>query len=540
AYLSPEKTMTGNISVRSEYFNADEWMPAEEESTTGAQAEVEAEPVEVFDRFDFQMDAKVGKIKYDIYELTGNSFVGQMNSNELSIKDFRTNIGDSDLRGKGKLTNVMNYVFQNETLHGDLKLFSDYFDLNQFMVESESDEASAINTADTEALEPIVVPDKIDLTVDANFGKLNYTNFNLKNINGELVVKDQAVTIKDTKADAFGGRINMNGGYNTQDPKKPLFDLDYDIEKFQFQEVFNKLNTFQILAPIGKFLEGRFDTKMSFKGVLGNDMMPDLSTLSAAGFLHTFESVLRNFKPVEKMSALLDIKALKSMQIKDTKNWFEIKDGKIVIKEFDYSYQGIDMRIGGAHGIEQDMAYNILAKIPMEMLKGNAVGNAASKGFQLLNKEASKVGMKINEAEFVNVNIGLTGSLTDPKVSVKPIGTDGQSLKDQAVESLKEVKKQAIDTVTSVVNETKEELKKEVKEEKDKLVGGVKDAGKKAVDSLVSNPGGAKETLKDAVNNASNPDSLKNTIKDKGKDLKENAKEGVGKLKKLFGKKKKN
>ncbi|MEM9921393.1 MAG: AsmA-like C-terminal region-containing protein, partial [Bacteroidota bacterium] len=537
AYLSPEKTMKGTFKVRSEYFNADEWMPAESTEPDAATATVETEPVEVFDRFDFSLDAKVGKIKYDIYELTSNALVGRMNSNDLTIKDFRTKIGNSDLKGKGKITNVMNYVFQNETLYGDVQLFSDYFDLNQFMVETD-ESATAVNTADEEALEPIVVPDNIDMKIDANFGKLTYTNIDLKNINGSLLVKDQAVKIQDTKADMLGGRINMSGGYDTKQADKPLFDMAYDIERFGFQDVFEKFITVQKLAPIAKFLEGKFNTKMSFKGVLGKDMMPNLSTLTADGFLYTFDGALRNFKPLEKLSGLLDIKALQSLQIKDTKNWFEVKEGKVLVKDFDYSYQGIDMIIGGSHSISQEMDYRIMAKIPRKMLKNN-IGQAANKGLDFLNGQASKVGLNIADAEFINVQVNLGGSITSPKVNVKPTGTDGAGFQDQAKQALEETKKQVVDTVKTVVNNAKEEVKSEIKKETDKVVTDVKDKGKEAIDSLLSNPGGAKESVKDIVKDASNPDSLKNNLKDKGEDLKDSAKEGVNKLKNLFGKKKK-
>ena len=62
AYFSPEKTMKGDLLIRSNYFNANEWLPEEEASTSTAGSSDAALPeTEIFDRFDFTIDGKVWK-----------------------------------------------------------------------------------------------------------------------------------------------------------------------------------------------------------------------------------------------------------------------------------------------------------------------------------------------------------------------------------------------------------------------------------------------------------------------------------------------
>ena len=74
------------------------------------------------------------------------------------------------------------------------------------------------------------------------------------------------------------------------------------------------------------------------------------------------------------------------------------------------------------------------------MLENNALGSAASSGFDILQGEASKLGVDIEKAEFVNVLVNLTGSISDPKVKVNLLGTDGDistSLADAAKDAAK-------------------------------------------------------------------------------------------------------
>ena len=467
AYFSPEKTMTGSFTMTSKYFNADEWMTEEEAATvpTG-----EEEAVEIFDRFKFDIDAKVGKIDYDIYTLMNSSTQGSFSSKELKINQFATKIGESDLNGKGSLTKIFPYIFDNEILSGNLAINSTFFDLNPFMEETPTTGAKQMAN-EVEELEPIVIPDNIDVTVDAKINKLVYTNLDLKDFGGQLVVKDSKVKMENTSARLLGGKFEADGFYETTDPKKPQYDLTFDIKNFDYKSSFQKFVTIQKLAPIAEYIQGNFSSKMSFKGILGEDFMPDFTSLFADGFIQTTEGKLRGFEPLKKIGETLNIKKLKesAINLKGTKNWFEVKEGKVLVKEFPLKVEGIDMLIGGTHGITQDIDYNIKAKIPSKLIDQNAVGAAAKKGLAALNSQASKLGLNLSTGEFVNVLINLTGSITNPKVSFKLTGTDGTSVKDVVTQKFNEVKDSVTTKVKEVVDDKKEELEANIKAKREKL-----------------------------------------------------------------------
>ena len=464
AYFSPEKTMTGDVKVRSKYFNLDEWMTEEEAATVPTS---EVAEVEIFDRFKFDIDAKVGKVDYDVYQLTNSSVTGSFSSNELKIKDFETKLGKSDLSGKGSLTNIFNYVFKNEVLGGDLAINSDFFDLNPFMEETEEAKAKTIAN-EPEVYEPIIIPDNIAVNVNAKIKKLVYTNLDLKDFSGKLDIKNSKVEMKDISARTLGGKVEADGYYDTQDADKPKYNLTYDIKAFDFKNSFEKFITIQKLAPVASYIQGNFSSRMSFEGILGENFIPDFNSLNADGFLQTTNGIIKDFKPINKIGEALNISKLKNSNIslKGTKNWFEVKDGQVVVKDFPLKYQGIDMMIGGSHGIEQDINYNIKAKIPSKMIDQNAVGSAAKKGIALLNQQASKLGLNINAGEFINVNINLTGSIADPQVKFNLVGSEGQSVKDVITTKITEVKETAVAEVKEVVEDKKEELNAKVEAKK--------------------------------------------------------------------------
>lgn len=464
AYFSPKKTMTGNMNLRSNFFDANEWIPAEETSTQPNITSVESNgQAEVFDRFDFTIDGEIKKMLYDVYDMRDSKLAGQITPNEATIDQLQTKIGESDFKMNGKITNIFNYLFENESLKGDFNLDSDYINANEFILEK--------GEVPVEEMEVFPVPEKMELAINANIGEVLYTNIPLKNIKGNIIVANEIATIKDGNAKTLGGDVIMNGSYNTQNIEEPKFDMDYKVSNINYQDAFNKINTFQALAPIGKFIEGKFNTTLKMSGNLGNDMLPDLSTLSADGFLQTINGTLKSFKPLEEFADKLNLDFLKSIDLKNTKNWFEFKNGEVKIKEFDYSTNGIDMVIGGTHGLTTEMSYNIKAKVPRKTLQQNAVGQAADKGLNLLQGQASKLGINIDQSEFVNINAKISGTMTNPSIKLNLLGADEDAASiDKVVDN---IKKQAVDKVSNVIEDKTgvdvKNIEEEVKEVKEDL-----------------------------------------------------------------------
>jgi vacuolar-type H+-ATPase subunit H len=382
---------------------------------------------------------------------------------------------------------------------------------------SEPQATPASNTGG-ESYGVLLIPDNIGMRIRAEVGEVIYTNMNLRNLTGVLEVADKAVALRDLTAQTFGGQMALDGMYDTSDPEEPSFSVAYAMEQMQFQEAFTTLNTFQAMAPIGRFIEGLFTTRLALEGTLGEDMMPKLSTLNAKGYLETIDGVLKSYAPLQKLGSTLNIEELKSnLRIENTKNWLEITNGMVEVKPFDISLADIPMTVGGTHGLNRQMAYEIKAAIPRTKLENNAIGSAASEGLRQLQAEASKLGLPFEQSETVNVMIALTGSLTDPKVKVNLLGLDGDDsaggLVAGATEQLKE---EAKDQINAGKEQIKEEADKildsaqtRAREEAGKLADQAKEEAAKAVDSLLQEQ--AKKVL-DQTGTKTEVDNLKKEL----------------------------
>lgn len=494
AYFSPEKTMTGSLNASSSYFDAGEWMPEEQPTaTTVTDTTSAASDGEVFDRFDFELKANAKEIVYDTYVIKNALVEGEIMPNLLRINDTGAEIGESDFTGSGVITGMYDYLFEGGVLGGDLQINSNRLNLNEFMPETQ--ETTATGEENEESFGVIPVPPNINMEVMANIGYLTYTNIDLRNVVGHLVIADEAIVLDNVRAKGLGGAIAMSGSYETSNPEEPGFSFKYDLSNLEFQEAFNTFNTFEQLAPIGKYIKGRFNSTLLLDGKLGQDLYPKLSTLNAEGFLQTLDAVLQQFKPLQSIGNKLQIKELKeSISIKNTKNWFEVRNGTLELKEYDAKVAGIDLKIGGTYSVTDLMDLDIRAQVPRDKMSQNALGAAANSGLKLLESQASKLGLNINQSEYINIGIDLKGAIEDPKVGLRLLGLDGESREDNTLAD--QAKKQVKDEIDQKVQEGRKTAEEAAQKAADSLKNLARQQAEQAAEDLKNK---AKDAIKDQL-----------------------------------------
>ncbi len=483
AYFTSDQTMQGDFLIRSNYFDADEWMPAEDATATGlSPAELQnstsetATTSEIFDRFDFNVDAEIKSLNYAGYRPTNLKAVGNVKPNRMEIATANGTLGQSTFSGSGTVTDLFDYTFGEGVLGGNLSVRSAFIDLADFMSD-EAAEATAAATSPEEAMAAVPIPDNINLNVNLNADRIKYDNIDLNQVLGKLVMQGGQAVIEDGSAALLGGRMNFAGAYDTSEPGDPGFRFHYDLESLDFKSAFSVLNSFAALAPVGKFLQGQFSTDLVVEGKLGPDLFPKLNTLDAKGLFKTAEARLAGFKPVMKIGQALNIEELKeNTTFKNLTTIFQIQDGKVNIEPFNFNLVGIPMRLQGQHGLDLDMDYTIRAAIPREKIKGNIVTGTALSALDQLAGQASKLGLNISPGDTLNVNINLLGSISDPQVKFNLLGS-----KDGGPTSIQDA---VVGAVTDRVKEEADIRRQQAEQEVQTRVDAVRNDAQRRIDSL--------------------------------------------------------
>jgi len=522
ALVNSNQKLTGEVTASSTFFDVNEFL----ETTTDESGSESSEFP--FDRFDVFVDYQAKDLIYDVYRLKSIDVQGKINSDTVAMQSFSAKLGESDFRGQGLLTNLYPYLYKAKNLEGALNIKSAFMDADGVMDLFSETEESLEAAADT----AFRVPPNFDLDIFADIEKLRFFGISMRKINGGLAVNNEKVQLDDVKANLLNGSAILNGFYATTDGGKPSFDMNYDLNKMDIQRAFKDVEIVKYIAPIAQFVQGTFNSKMSLKGSLEENMFPDLSSISGLAELYTFGGQLKGFKGTDKLAEKLQVEQLKGIAFENTKNWLEINQGKVKVKPFSGNWKDIAVKIDGSHGLNQTMDYNIQLSIPKELIGSNVVGSNALKGIDFINQQASKLGLSIADGDNVNLSVGMTGAVSNPGLKLNVTDVKKRGVGDIFKSKIDEKKTNVIDTVQKTVDkkvdETTEKVEEKVNEQVDTLVKKVEEKTNQVIDSLSAKAGDKAGQLIDTLLKDKVGGALDSLVKGQAKDQMEKVKKGLG------------
>ena len=394
------------------------------------------------------------------------------NPKDIRLNKFDGETGNSDFQVTGSLDNFYGFIFKNQVLKGNFNMTSRQFEVADFM------ETKTDTTATKTTKEALKIPSFLDVTIAAKATTVVYDNLNLKEVSGNLAIKDEAVKLSNLKMNVFGGQIAMSGMVSTKE-KTPKFEMDLGLNALNISESFTQLAMLKAIAPIANAVLGKLNSTIKLSGNLTEDMTPDLKTISGNLIGQLLDSKLSpaNSPLLTSLSSNIKFLDLEKLNLDKLKMILSFKDGKVEINPFTLKYQDINIEVSGAHGFDQSMAYNLKFDVPVKYL-GSEVNNLLTK---LTPADAAKI-------ENFPVNAVFTGSFTSPKVT-----TDLQKATTNVVTQLVDMQKgklinQATEALGNLIpGKTKVDTSKTVSADTTKTAAPIKTPINKVKDSLVQN-----------------------------------------------------
>lgn len=346
----------------------------------------------------------------------------------VSLTKFDATAGKSDLNATGTLKNLLGFLLSDNKLQGDFKVNSNTFYVSDFMEENTSNKPKKETSSEEKQAESLKIPAFLDCSVLANAKTVHYDNLTLQNVKGRLLLKDEKAILQDVDAAIFNGQIALNGEVNTQQ-KKPTFNMKLGIKSFDIAQSFTSLDLLQSLSPIAGAMDGKLNSDIDLAGSLNDDFTPNLTSVSGNALAQLLTTTInpKKTKALSLLNEKLSFIDLTKLDLKDIKTFLSFKDGQVVVKPFDLKYKDIGITVGGSHGFDKTMNYNVTLNVPAKYLGNEAQG--------LLSKLSAKDQQNIT----VPITANLTGNMTNPTVKTdlsSSVAKLSQKLIDQQKDKL--------------------------------------------------------------------------------------------------------
>ncbi|RUT69310.1 AsmA family protein [Flavobacterium cupreum] len=350
----------------------------------------------------------------------------QFDPSTINLKRFDATTGKSDISINGVLENFYGFMFKKQELKGNFNMSSNQLAVDDFMT---SGEPATTKTA-AKPSEAMKIPAFLNCTINAKATTVLYDNLKLKDVSGKLIVKDEKATLENFKTSIFGGSIGLTGTVSTKE-KVPTFNMNLGFNQVDIAQTFTQLDMMKKIAPLAGIINGKLNSTIKLNGNLdAKELTPDLKSLSGDLLGQLLSTTLNSKNSTVLNSLTSNIKFLDAskLNLNDLKMALTFDNGKVNVKPFDIKYQDIKITVGGTHGFDQTMNYNLKLDVPAKYLGTEA--NA------LIAKMSPADAAKLDN---IPVNAMITGNFSNPKIS-----TDMKS----AVSSL----------TTQLVNQQKQKL----------------------------------------------------------------------------------
>lgn len=446
-----------------------------------------------YDKFKMAGSLEIDKMNYKTTTLPYAVMLNMMKLNftnqYVELAGFDALMGKSDVKANGKIDNFLQYIFKDSLIKGNFNVQSNFMDLNELMSSSSTSTAPAQPAAaDTAAMTVAEVPGNIDFNLNANLVKVLYDNLTIDNMVGNIVVRQRKVDMTNLNLGLLGGKVLMNGYYETTNPKKPTVDLTFKVDNFDIQKTFAAFNTVQKLAPIGQYAKGMFTATLeNFKADLDQTMSPILSTLHGNGVFKTSSVSIGGFPAFTKLGEALKIEQLKNLTLQNVVAEYEFKDGRVFLRNpVKVKIDKIGAEITGSTGFDQTIDYNWKMDVPTEMFGSQANSMVGS----LLGQANAAAGTNLSMPKSVKVNVGFGGTITNPTVKTG-MKSDGKSttetVKDQLVNTAKDKANEEAQKILADAQAQVAKIKADAQAAADKLKAEAYAAADKQVEE-VKNP----------------------------------------------------
>lgn len=345
---------------------------------------------------------------------------------QVNLNTFDAQTGQSDFTATGTINNLLGFLLSDKKLQGNFKVNSNQFALADFMIEDKT--ATETSNKTTSEAASLKIPEFLDCTITANAKTVQYDNLNLKNVTGELRIKDQNANLKNMTTDLFDGKLGITGNVSTKS-EKPTFNMQLGMQAFDISKSFKNLELLEALAPIAKVLQGKLNSTIAINGLLDENFSPDLNTITgnALAEILTTKVNAQNSKILTGLDSKLDFIDLNKLDLKDLKTALSFENGQVNVSPFTITYKDIPIEVSGTHSFSNTMNYNAVFQVPASYL----------------GSEVNRLIGQINDSEVSNISIPVTasigGTFTSPNIK-----TDLTSGVTNLTKQLVEVQKQKL------------------------------------------------------------------------------------------------
>jgi hypothetical protein len=267
----------------------------------------------------------------------------------FDLDNLITTINDNKVKANGKLFNIIPFALSNEEkLIAELVLSSESVNLNSFIKESETKEKNTFQ-----------FPERLTLYLETKFNKVQFNNLILTELNGDLMMKDQRLDLRNLDFISQGGSVSGDYFLRKQNDRISFYAKSR-LNSIDIKQVFASFNNFGQKIIKSENISGKTSSDISVSLLFDPYLNTILSSLKIDADLVVDNGALNNVKALEALSDFVELDELRSIKFKSLRNQLSVQDCTLTIPKFDIQSSAMNINLSGNHKFNNELDYHFV------------------------------------------------------------------------------------------------------------------------------------------------------------------------------------
>jgi hypothetical protein len=303
----------------------------------------------------------------------------------FSIKESSMKIGKSDFQLTGNLNNVLSYFRGDSILRGKFNFVSNKTDVAKLMAltsgigthDSTSANKYENTSVDTVSSGPYMVPEKIDVILNANVKLATLGVDTATNIKGAVHVHDGILLLDGLTFDTPAARMQLTAMYRTPRTNHLYLGIDYRMMDVEISELLTMIPDIDSLMPMLRSFGGKGEFHIAAETYLDSLYNIKKSTLRGAASISGNNLVLMDGQTFSEIAKKLRFNKKTQNKVDSLSAEFTIFRNEIDIYPFLIVMDKYKAVIAGRHNFDMTFDYNVSVvdcPLPIKLgldIKGN-------------------------------------------------------------------------------------------------------------------------------------------------------------------------
>lgn len=354
----------------------DEMFFATEALALNANADYDEIEEDIFLQWDPNLDLDLSNAVFAMQDLSEQVFIPTIDLNYtdegLSVNNSKIQLGNSDFRLEGTLTNLYEHFKHDELLMGEFSFTSDYTDVNQIMdifngmgsEEEMQETASAEGDAEGAEDNPFMVPYGVDIILHTSINNAIAGDMSIRNVGGDITVKDGVLVLQEMGFTSDAAVMQLTALYKSKRKNHLYAGFDFHLLNIDIAEMIKMIPDLDTIVPMLKSFAGNAEFHFAAETNLKSDYSLKYSTLKAACSIEGSDLVVLDSETFDKIKRLLMFSKKTDNKIDSLDVQFTVFKNEIDVYPFAVSMDKYSAMLYGRHNLDMSYDYNIAVLSP--------------------------------------------------------------------------------------------------------------------------------------------------------------------------------